>query len=80
LLYFSGLECLPAVNLPAGCFCTSGLTPTPYLPLTDLLDAIETKGEGPVSSNVTFRQFVTWTVKENNLVLYLFTKLVKKSK
>jgi hypothetical protein len=59
------------VNLPAGCFCTSGATPTPFLPLTDLLDAVETKGDAPVTTNVTFRRFVTWTVKENNLVTFL---------
>ena len=31
-------------------------------------DAVDTKGDNAVNTNVTFRQFVTWTVKENNLV------------
>ena len=38
-----GLECLPTVNLPTGCFCTSGPTPTPYIPLVDILEEIATK-------------------------------------
>ena len=38
-----GLECLPTVNLPTGCFCTSGPTPTPYIPLVDILEEISSK-------------------------------------
>ena len=41
----SGLECLPTVNLPAGCFCTSGPTPTPYVPIIDLLGELESRGK-----------------------------------
>ena len=42
---FLGLECLPTVNLPTGCFCTSGPTPTPYIPLVDILGEIATNGK-----------------------------------
>ena len=44
ILYIIGLECLPTVNLPTGCFCTSGPTPTPYVPLVDVLEEISSKG------------------------------------
>jgi len=38
------------VNLPTGCFCTSGPTPTPYIPIIDLLEEIESKGL-PMATN-----------------------------
>ena len=44
IIYFTlGLECLPTVNLPTQCFCTSGPTPTPYIPLADVLEEISVK-------------------------------------
>ena len=43
IIFILGLECLPTVNLPAGCFCTSGPTPTPYIPLVDVLEELSSK-------------------------------------
>ena len=66
---FSGLECLPAVNLPSGCFCTSGPSPTPYLPLTDLLALIAKKGVNHTKVSVETHEFTTWHVKADNIDL-----------
>ena len=53
--FYLGLECLPTVNLPTGCFCTSGPTPTPYIPLVDILEEIATKANTVVHErNETF--------------------------
>ena len=69
-LLISGLECLPAVNLPSGCFCSSGPTPSPYLPLTDLLSLVAKKGvnRSQVVLDVT-KEFHSWKVSEDNIDL-----------
>ena len=69
-LFSLGLECLPAVNLPSGCFCTNGPTPSPYLPLTDLLSLVAKKGvnRSQVVLDVT-KEFHSWKVSEDNIDL-----------
>ena len=69
-LLISGLECLPAVNLPSGCFCSSGPSPSPYLPLTDLLSLVAKKGvnRSQVVLDVT-KEFHSWKVSEDNIDL-----------
>jgi len=64
-----GLECLPAVNLPTGCFCSSGPSPTPYLPLTDLLALVAKKGVNHTKISVETQEFTTWQVKADNIHL-----------
>ena len=68
-IYYLGLECLPAVNLPTGCFCSSGPTPTPYLPLTDLLALVAKKGVNHTKISVGSKEFTTWQVRADNIHL-----------
>lgn len=60
---------MPAVNLPSGCFCSSGPSPTPYLPLTDLLALLAKKGVNQTQVSVETKVFTTWHVKADNIDL-----------
>ena len=64
-----GLECLPAVNLPSGCFCASSPSPTPYLPLTDLLALVAKKGVNRTHVSVETKDFISWHVDADNIHL-----------
>ena len=64
-----GLECLPAVNLPSGCFCASSPSPTPYLPLTDLLALVAKKGVNRTQVSVETKDFSSWHVDADNIHL-----------
>ena len=64
-----GLECLPAVNLPSGCFCASSPSPTPYLPLTDLLALVAKKGVNRTGVSVQSKDFSSWHVEADNIHL-----------
>jgi len=65
-----GLECLPAVNLPAACFCLSGSTANPYLPLSDLMDQVAKNGQNLTQTWVSgFKQLNSWQVRRDNLDL-----------
>ena len=70
MFFLPGLECLPAVNLPSGCFCSSGPIPSPYLPLTDLLSLVAKKGVNRSQVVLDVRkEFHTWKVAEDNIDL-----------
>ncbi len=74
---FTGLDCQPAVNLPGGCFCAiSGSggnhhpAPTPYIPLTQLLEVAAKKGVNRSSASLaSSKEFTVWTVSEAGLDL-----------
>ena len=58
------------MNLPSGCFCSSGPIPSPYLPLTDLLSLVAKKGVNRSQVVLDVRkEFHTWKVAEDNIDL-----------
>jgi hypothetical protein len=72
----AGINCEPTVNMPHSCFCSDGSSSSvssnvprkspdaPYIPLSDLLHAVNLSATAGASTAAAFRSFVTvnWTV------------------